>query len=114
LIAGTVPTIKTVPHKLTPGSSYKITGVGLNGVSQAVGYGDDYQAATNYPIVRITNTATGHVFYGRTANHSSMAVANPNVVATTLTVPAGIETGASTLVVVANGVASAAKMVTIQ
>ena len=112
--AGTVPTIKTVPHKLTLGASYKITGVGFNGVSQAVGYGDDYQAATNYPVVRITNTATGHVFYGRTANHSSMAVANPNVVSTTLTVPAGIETGASTLVVVANGVASAAKKVTIQ
>jgi hypothetical protein len=43
-----------------------------------------------------------------------MAVANPNVVSTTLTVPAGIETGASTLVVVANGVASAAKKVTIK
>jgi hypothetical protein len=112
--AGTVPVIKKIKAKLTPGKTYKITGTGFNGISQAVSYGDDYQAATNYPIVRITNTATGHVFYGRTANFSSMAVANPNVVSADLTIPAGIETGASTLVVVANGVASASKAVTIE
>ena len=113
-VAGIAPVLKRIDKKLTPGKSYKITGIGFNGISQAVAYGDDYQAATNYPIVRITNTATGHVFYGRTSNHSSMGVANPNVVSTTLTVPAGIETGASTVEVVANGVASAPKKVTIE
>ncbi len=111
---GTIPKIKFVPGKLVPGQSYTISGVGFNGVSQAVGYGDDYQAATNYPLVRITNHKTGHVFYGRTSNHSSMAVANKKVVTTTLTIPAGIEKGPSTLVVVANGVASAAKTVNVQ
>ena len=30
-------------------------------------YGDDLQCATNYPIVRLTNVATGHVFYCRSA-----------------------------------------------
>jgi hypothetical protein len=111
---GTVPTLKSVPKKMTPGSSYPITGIGFNGVSQAVAYGDDYQAATNYPIVRITNTATGHVFYARTANHSSMGVAVPGIVGTTVTVPATIETGASTLEVVANGIPSKPKKITIE
>ena len=110
---GTVPVIKTLATTLTHGQSYTIGGIGFNGVSQAVAYGDDYQAATNYPIVRITNTATGHVFYGRTTNPSSMAVANPAPVTVSLAIPATIETGASTLVVVANGVASKPKKVTI-
>ncbi len=68
------PTIATAPSAVQPGLSYAITGTQFNGLSQAVGFGDDYQGATNYPLVRITNTATGHVFYCRTHNHSTMAV----------------------------------------
>ena len=69
--------------------------------------GDDAQAASNYPLVRITNTATGHVFYARTHNHTSMGVATGSLIVTThFDVPAGIELGASQLVVVANGIAS--------
>jgi hypothetical protein len=34
-------------------------------------YGDDSQAAANYPLVRITNDRTGHVFYSRTHDHIS-------------------------------------------
>jgi hypothetical protein len=112
--AGTIPVIKKLKAKLKPGKTYTLSGIGLNGVSQAVAYGDDYQAATNYPIVRITNTATGHVFYANTTNPSSMAVANPALVTAKVAIPKGIETGASTLVVVANGVASAPKSVTVQ
>ncbi len=112
--AGTVPVIQSIKKKLKPGKSYKLSGVGLNGVSQAVAYGDDYQAATNYPIVRITNTATGHVFYTRTTNPSSMAVANPATVTASVAIPKGIETGASTLELVANGVASKPLSVTVK
>ncbi len=108
------PKITKFPATVTHGSTYTLSGKYLNGWSQAVGYGDDYQAATNYPIVRITNTATNHVFYARTANHSSMAVANPKVVTTQVTIPTGIETGASSLVVVANGVPSAPLSITVQ
>jgi hypothetical protein len=43
-----------------------------------------------------------------------MAVANPAPVTTQVTIPSGIDTGASTLVVVANGVASAPLSVTIE
>ncbi len=108
-----IPKLQTVPKTLTHGQSYTIAGIGFNGVSSGVAYGDDYQAATNYPIVRITNTATGHVFYGRTTNPSSMAVANPAQVTVSVAIPATIETGASTFEVVANGIASKAKKVTI-
>ena len=37
--------------------------------------GDENETATNYPLVRIKNVATGHVFYAKTHDHSTMAVA---------------------------------------
>jgi hypothetical protein len=83
-------------------------------MSQASSFGDEDQNATNYPLVRITNIATGHVFYNRTHDHSSMAVASPNKVTTNFDVPAAQETGPSTLVVVANGIASQPVNVTVQ
>ena len=70
-------------------------------------YGDENQNATNYPLVRITNKATGDVFYARTHDHSTMAVATGSLpVSTNFDVPSTMETGTSTLVVVANGIAS--------
>ena len=72
------------------------------------------QTATNYPLVRITNQATGHVFYARTHDHSTMAVATGNaVVSTNFDVPLVMETGPSSLEVVANGIPSASVSVTV-
>jgi hypothetical protein len=108
------PTIKRVLKTLTRGQTYKISGTQFNGFSQAVEFGDEYENATNYPLVRITNDATKHVFYARTHGHSSMGVATgPLVVSTHFDVPKSMETGASTLVVVANGIASKPVKVTI-
>ena len=109
------PTITSVATTLTHGSSSNpISGTQFNGLSQANAYGDDFQDATNYPLVRITNNATGHVFYCKTHGHSTMAVATGSrVVSTKFNVPSRTETGASTLVVVANGIASAPVAVTI-
>lgn len=100
------PEIVDVPTRLARGRSYLLRGRGLNGVSQGAAYGDDAQAATNYPLVRITNSRTGHVFYSRTHDHSSMAVASRELVHTRFDVPRNQERGRSTLEVVANGVAS--------
>jgi hypothetical protein len=108
------PVVNSVPTSLTHGDTYSLSGVYLNGFSQAGAYGDDAQAATNYPLVRITNGSTGHVFYAKTHDFTSMAVASPANVSTNFDVPASIETGASTLEVVANGIASAPISVTIQ
>jgi hypothetical protein len=53
------------------------------------------------------------VFYSRTHDHSSMAVASSNLVSTHFDVPATEERGPSQLVVVANGIPSAAIAVTV-
>lgn len=110
------PTISNYPSTVTPGSSYKISGTQFNGLSQAGGgMGDEYQSSTNYPLVQITNTATGDVFYARTHDHSTMGVATgTKTVSTHFDVPAGIETGASSLVVIANGIPSQPVSVTVQ
>jgi hypothetical protein len=101
------PVIMTAPSTVSPGQSYTITGIRFNGMSQASIYGDEGQNATNYPLVRITNLATNHVFYSRTHDHSSMAVASSALVSTHFDVPSTQETGPSELEVVANGIASA-------
>jgi hypothetical protein len=109
------PTITAVPTQLSPGATYKITGTQFNGLSQANAFGDEMETATNYPLVRITNAASGHVFYARTHDHSTMGVATGSThVSTKFDVPATIETGAATLVVVANGIPSAPAKVTVQ
>ena len=86
---------------------YSLQGTQLNGLSQGAAYGDDAQMATNYPLVRITNLATGHVFFARTDNPSSMGVATGSLlVSVHFEVPATIEPGPSELSVVTNGIAS--------
>jgi hypothetical protein len=67
-----------VPQQISSGNTYRLQGRLLNGVSQGAMEGDDLQMATNYPLVRITNLQTHHVFYSRTHDFSSMAVANPS------------------------------------
>jgi hypothetical protein len=109
------PTISSAPGAVTRGQTYQISGTQFNGLSQGAMYGDDAQMATNYPLVRITNSSTGHVFYARTHDHSSMGVATgTTIVSTNFDVPAGMETGASEMVVVANGIPSDPVAVTVQ
>jgi hypothetical protein len=112
--AAWAPAITTYPKSVTRGSTYKISGKQFNGLSQAASFGDEDQTATNYPLVRITNQATHHVFYAKTHDHSTMAVATGNaIVSTNFDVPAKMETGASSLVVVANGIPSKAVSITV-
>jgi hypothetical protein len=107
--AAWAPAVTTVAKKLLRGKTYKITGTQFTGLSQAMAFGDEYQTATNYPLVRITNTKTKHIFYAMTHNHSTMGVATGSMpVFTFFNVPAVMETGPSTLEVVANGIASTA------
>ena len=83
---------QSVATSVTRGSTYKISGTQFNGLSQAAAFGDEFQTATNYPLVRITNSSTGHVFYARTHNHSTMAVATGSaIVSTNFDVPATME-----------------------
>jgi len=108
------PAVTSVPAAISAGSTYMISGTQFNGLTQASAYGDESQNATNYPLVRLTNQASGHVFYARTHDHSTMAVATgSSVVSTLFDVPAAIESGATTLQVVANGIPSVAVTVTV-
>jgi hypothetical protein len=101
------PSITSVPTALHPGSTYVLHGRQINGLSQAVIYGDEGAMATNYPIVRLTNIATGQVVYCRTHDHSTMGIQTGAVIHTTnFTVPAGAPTGSYRLCVIANGISS--------
>jgi hypothetical protein len=112
-VAALAPKSITVPTTLVHGQSYMLSGKQLNGQSQGAYYGDDTQGSTNYPIVKIVNSATGDVIYARTSNFSSMSIANVNPSSATFAVPATIETGPSQLYVIANGIPSAPVKVTV-
>jgi hypothetical protein len=101
------PTITSAPTSIRAATSYTLHGRQLNGLSQAVAYGDDASAATNYPLVRIRHLADGRVTYCRTFDHDSMGVATGAAVhSTNFDVPMGIATGPSELCVIANGISS--------
>jgi len=108
------PTISNVPTSLTRGQTYRVIGRQFNGQSQAAAFGDEFETATNYPLVQIVNNSTHHVFYAKTHNHSTMAVQTRAVPTyTNFDVASGMETGASTLYVVANGIVSNGVSVTV-
>jgi hypothetical protein len=91
-----------------------IKGTQFNGFSQCAMYGDDNQSATNWPLVRITNSTTGKVVYARTHAFSTMGiVTGTKQVSAQFDVPSTIGLGASTIQVVTNGIPSAALAVTI-
>ncbi len=106
------PRITIAPSSVTACQSYQITGHQLSGRTQGAYYGDDAQAETNYPIVKIVNTGTGHVFYASTIGTTNSVA--PLVTSTaTFTVPCNIETGPSSLYAVASGVVSTPVSVTV-
>jgi hypothetical protein len=108
------PSITSVSSTtLAPGGTYSLSGRQLAGLDQGAAYGDDVQDNTNFPLVRITNSATGVVTYARTFDWSSVSVAPGTPSSTRFTLPSGIPAGKSTLVVVANGIASPPTTVTI-
>lgn len=109
------PTIASAPKKVVRGhAGYNIAGTRFNGMTEGSGYGDDAQSFTNYPLVRIINKETGHVCYAKTHDHSVMGVNAPgDPTSTKFDVPADCAPGASTLEVVANGMASPKANVTV-
>jgi hypothetical protein len=100
---------------MSRGQTYTVSGRQFNGMGQAMAFGDEFQNATNYPLVRITMTSSGHVFYARTHDHSSMGVQTRKlIVSTQVDIPSSMEAGSGSLVVVANGIPSKPVAVTIK
>ena len=106
------PRITSVPGALTRGNTYTVAGTQLNGVTHAV-YGDDQQAATNFPLVQLVSQSTGNVYYAATSQFSTRGI-GPNMASTAnFLVPSAVPVGAYNLSVIANGVPSLATSVTV-
>lgn len=101
-----LPQILSLATTLNRGKTYQIAGLNFNGFSQGAAYGDDVQAATNYPLVQITNRTSGHVFYARTHDHSTMGIAYTTPASTNFDLTWKVESGLSDVRVVVNGIAS--------
>jgi hypothetical protein len=111
--AGCAPTIKSVATSLTHGSkNNKISGTQFNGLTQGAYYGDDNQSATNFPIVRITDSK-GVVVYCKTHSWLGGVATGTKLVSAQFDIPLTINLGAASLVVVTNGIPSKAKAITI-
>jgi hypothetical protein len=103
------PHITEVSRHLRPGEVYRLSGRQLNGLSQAVAYGDDAQMATNYPLVRLLGPPGVGTVFCRTFEHSTMAVATGAAIHHThFVVPPHIPHGEYELVTIANGITSEA------
>jgi hypothetical protein len=102
------PTIQTItPHCATVGTDYYLLkGTQLNGLSQANMYGDDCAPATNYPLVRLRSTLTRQLYFCRTYDFSSMAVATGNHTESFRFDASPIPFGDFELCVIANGISS--------
>jgi hypothetical protein len=100
------PKLENPPTTLVPGHVYTLEGTQLNGLSQANSYGDDAQMATNYPLVRLTNSK-GKVEYLRTFNFSTQGVATEGAsVSAEFEVPPKLAPGAWSMVAIANAIES--------
>jgi hypothetical protein len=106
--AAWLPVVSSVNSTLTVGSTGNaISGTNFNGFDLGGAYGDDAQAATNFPLVRITNNSSKAVCYARSYNFSTMGVWTSGSTNATFDIPSTCSTGASTLQVIVNGIASA-------
>jgi hypothetical protein len=109
-----LPVVSSVSTTLTVGSTGNaVSGTNFNGFDLGGVYGDDSQAATNFPLVRITNTSTGDVCFGRSYDFSTMGVWTQGTTNAVFDIPSSCETGASTLQVIVNGIASPSVAVTL-
>jgi hypothetical protein len=107
------PTITQFTQSLDDGGNYQISGTQFTGLSNANAFGDEFQVDGNFPMVRITNNATGDVRYAHTYNWTPGVATGSTTVSTWFHVPTDAETGDSTLEVVANGIPSLPVNVTI-
>jgi len=89
-----------------PGTTYTITGTQLNGLTQVRITATTFKWRLTTRSCRLP-TLRPVTFYGRTFNVSNRSIAPGASVSTDFTVPANIELGPSSLVVIANGIPSA-------
>ncbi len=107
VVSGVAPTIIPATNAYLGGSKNNtLYGIQLNGLSENNFYGDDYQAATNYPLIRFTNINTGNVYYGFTHDDSSHSMAPGLVSFTKFDINPATPPGKYMMQVVTNGIGS--------
>jgi hypothetical protein len=108
------PTITACPTSVRRGKTYTLFGRQINGLNQGSYYGNDASNATNYPIVRLESTLSPNVYYCRTSSFSTMGLQTGTVVhSCSFTVPSSIPLGPYRIVVIANGIASAGRHISV-
>jgi hypothetical protein len=107
-VAGVAPTITSVGSSIgSPSTNNVLSGTQLNGLSEGNAYGDDYQGATNYPLVRFVQVAApNNVFYATTHDETTHSIAPSTPNSTQFDVPVGLTSGDYNLSVIANGIES--------
>jgi hypothetical protein len=102
------PVITSVHRHGTPpvADYYLLKGLQLNGLSQGNLYGDDCNPATNYPLVRLRNLKTHHIYFARTYHFSTRAVSTPNAPQSMRFDASHVPYGHYELCVIANGIGS--------
>lgn len=105
VLTAAVPAIYPTSLVLFSGTVNNILyGKQLNGLSQAVFYGDDYQGATNYPLIQLTDTQ-GNVHFAPTYNDSYSGIGFGAISYTHFDMPT-LPTGNYMMRVVTNGIPS--------
>lgn len=106
VVANVAPTIIPASNAYLGGSKNNILyGIQLNGLSGNNAYGDDYQMATNYPLIRFTDS-TNKVYYGFTHDDSSHSIAPGTISFTKFDLNPAMPPGKYTMQVVTNGIGS--------
>jgi len=106
VVSGVAPTIIPATNAYLGGSKNNtLYGIQLNGLSENNYYGDDYQAATNYPLIRFTNSG-GKVWYGFTHDDSSHSIAKGIISFTKFDLNPAMPPGTYMMQVVTNGIGS--------
>ena len=79
------PALRPVINNITynGGGNFTLTGRQLDGQSAGADYGDDVQMDSNYPILRMVNSA-GNVFYCRSTNWSAAGTVGSSTVTQTV------------------------------
>ncbi len=106
VVSGVAPTIIPAKNAYLGGSKNNVLyGIQLNGLSENNFYGDDYQAATNYPLIRFTDS-NNKVWYGYTHDDSSHAISPGLVSYTQFDLNPAMPPGTYTMQAVTNGIGS--------
>ncbi|MBS1722147.1 MAG: hypothetical protein JSS66_03965 [Armatimonadetes bacterium] len=101
------PAITGVNNLIEKNVTQTMTGTQLTGLSNGCSYGDEYDPSTNYPVVRMTNTNTGNVFYLRTFNPSTRRIQTGAAsVTANFLVGSNVPVGNYNMQVTVNGIAS--------